>query len=256
MNFLQLCQRAVTDCGASGTLTTTAGQVGSLQRIINWVGDAWNELQTEHDDWDWMRSSSLLGGGVTFSPAASQYNTPLGTGTGQLGVAVDSFGKWDEETFRCYTTSIAASGGIGIGAIGEMPIGGGVPLDEIFMDCIDYDIWRNAYMLGAMRAVQTRPYVFAIGPDKSINVGPPPNGLYTITGDYWTAPTLMVLDTDVPVGLPTRFHLLIVYDAMLKYGEYEAATDVMERAQRERNKLMRKLEVIRLPKMGWGGALA
>ena len=43
-----------------------------LQRIINWVGDAWNEIQTAHDDWDWMRSSVLLGGGVTFPTIAAQ----------------------------------------------------------------------------------------------------------------------------------------------------------------------------------------
>src|ERR1035437_3389469 len=149
MNYLKLCQRAAIECGVSGTLTTTAGQIGSLARIVNWVGDAWNELQTERDDWDWMRSSNLLGSGVSFSPAAAQYNTQLGTGAGQVGVDVDSFGKWDEASFRCYTNANASSGiangGIGIGAIGEMEIGvigtgtGIDTLDEIFLDCIDFD---------------------------------------------------------------------------------------------------------------------
>ena len=237
MNFLALCQRAVTECGASGTLTTTAGQVGSLARIVNWVGDAWNELQTERDDWNWMRASNILGSGVSFAPASAQFNTPLGTGAGTLGIAVDSFGKWDESTFRCFTTANGIS-------------------DETFLDTLDYDIWRDSYMLGAMRLVTTRPYVIAIGPDQSLNLGPPPNGNYTITGDYWTAPVLMVNDTDVPTGLPTRWHLLIAYDAALKYGFYEAAADVIERMQAERGKLYRQLEARRLPTMGWGGALA
>lgn len=263
MNFLQLCQRAVTECSASGTLTTTAGQIGGLARIVNWVGDAWLELQSERDDWDWMRSSNLLGGGVSFTPAAGQYNTPLGTGAGQVGIAWDTFGKWDEASFRCYTTANAsaglANGGIGIGAIGLMEIGVGTgtdTIDETFVDRIDYDIWRDSYMLGAMRNVKTRPYVIAIGPDQSLNLGPPPNGNYTITGDFWAAPTLLVDDADVPTKLPSRWHLLIVYDAMLKYGFYEAAPDVIERAQTERAKLIRQVEAARLPEMGFGGALA
>ena len=238
MNFLQLCQRAVTECGVSGTLTTTAGQSGSLARIVNWIGDAWNEIQTDHDDWDWMRSSNLLGGGVSFAPAAGQYNTPLGTATGQLGVAWADFGKWDTETFRCFTTANTT------------------PTDETFLDEIPFDSWRNSYMLGAQRQVQTRPVVIAIGPDQSLNLGPPPNGLYTITGDYFRAPTLMVNDTDTPQWLPARFQMLIVYKAMLKYAGYEAAAEVFERATMEWNRLYARLEALRLPEASFAGALA
>jgi hypothetical protein len=240
MDFLTLFQRACTECGVSGVPATTAGQIGSLGRIANWVGDAWNELQTSRDDWDWMRSSNILGSGVSFIPAAGQYNIPLGTGPGQIGVAVDSFGKWDMPTFRCFTTTNDV---------------GGIPLDEIFLDEIPYDTFRDAYMLGAMRAVQTRPYVIAAAPDQSLCVGPPPNGLYSITGDYWMAPALMVNDTDVPVGLPTRWHMLVVYAAMKKYGYYEAAADVLERAQAEWDTMFRQLEARRLPAMGFGGSL-
>jgi hypothetical protein len=236
MDFLQLCTRAAIECGVSGTLLTTAGQVGSLGRIVSWVADAWNEIQTARDDWSWMRASNILGSGVSFAPAAGQFNTPLGTGAAQVGIAWTAFGKWDEATFRCFTTANGTR-------------------DEIFLDCIDYDIWRDAYMLGAMRNVQTRPYVIAIGPDQSLNLGPPPNGNYTITGDYWTAPTVLVNDTDVPIGLATRWQMLIVYKAMFKYGYYEAAADVLERAQSEWDIMLRQVEARRLPAMGFGGAL-
>jgi hypothetical protein len=237
MNFLALCQRAVTECATSGTLTTTVGQVGSLARIVNWVGDAWNDIQTASDEWDWMRASSILGSGVSFAPAAGQFTTPLGIGAGQVGIAVDSFGKWDADTFRCFTTAAGS-------------------IDETFLDCVPFDAWRDSYMLGAMRNVQTRPVAIAIGPDQSLNLGPPPNGLYTVTGDYWMAPSVMAEDTDVPVGLPTRWHMLIVYAAMRKYGYYEAASDLLQRAQSEWDRMYRQLEAGRLPAMGFGGALA
>ena len=93
-----------------------------------------------------MRASNIPGSGPPFTPASGQYTTPLGGGGGLIpllygdgnavldgygdpvliagspaagvGIPVDSFGKWDEDTFRCFTT---ASG----------------TLDETFLDCID-----------------------------------------------------------------------------------------------------------------------
>lgn len=243
MNFLQLCQRAAVECGvASGTailtaLPTTVGATGSLGRVVNWVGDAWNELQMVHDDWDWMRSSNLLGAGASFPTIAGQASYPLGIGAGTVGIAVDSFGKWDVETFRNFTTAVGF-------------------LNEIFMDDIPFDSWRNGYMLGAMRVVQTRPISIAVGPDQSLNLGPPPDGTYTITGDYFVAPSLMVNDTDIPVGLPTRFHLLIVYRAMIKYSGYESAPEVEQRGSTESARMMANLMAVRAPRLHFGGALA
>lgn len=237
MNFLQLCQRSVSECGVSGTLTTTVGQTGSLGRIVSWVGDAWNDLQTEEDDWDWMRSSNILGLGASFVPLAAQASIPLGTGTGTVGITPDNFGKWDRETFRCYTTSVGVS-------------------SEIFLDDIPFDAWRDSYMLGAMRTVQTRPTVVAVGPDQSVNIGPPSNGLYTVTADYWYGPTVMALDTDVPTGLPVRFHSMLIYLVMMKYGSYESAPEIYESGRRQYTSNLDQLQSLRLPRMSFAGCLA
>lgn len=237
MDFLQLCQRAVLECGVSGSLTTTVGQVGSLGRIVNWINAAWEELQTEHDDWEWMRSSNLLGAGVSFATVAGQASYPLGTGAGTVGVTFANFGKWDRYAFRNYTTSVGFS-------------------NEMFLDFIDYDVWRNGYMLGAMREVQTRPVAVAIGPDKSVCLGPPPNALYTVTGDYFVAPTQMAQDTDVPTGLPNQFHVAIVYGAMRMYAAYESAPEVYNRGEKGYGDLLRELEARQLPEIEFGTALA
>lgn len=237
MTFLQLVNRAITECGDSGgPIATTAGQLGSIQRIINWIGDSWSDIQTEHDDWDWMRSSNILGAGASFVPASGQYTTPLGTGVGQVGIDVDSFGKWDNRSFRSNTTTVGTN-------------------DEIYLDDIDFDVWRDSYMYGAMRQVRTRPVAVAFGPDQSVNLGPPPNGLYTITGDYFVAPTVMVADTDTPTGLPTRFNMLIVYKAMMKYAGYESAPEVYSRGSMEYNLMFAQLEAVRLPRMSFSGSL-
>lgn len=237
MNFLQLVNRGITECGVSGgPLSTTAGQTGSLARMVNWIGDSFNEIQTEHDDWDWMRSSNLLGAGASFVTVAGQASYQLGTSAGQVGIAVDSFGKWDRDTFRCYTTTVGTN-------------------DEQFLDDMPFDYWRDVYMLGANRSVQTRPVVVAVGPDQSVNVGPPSNGLYTVTADYFVAPSVMTADTDVPTGLPLRYHMLIVYKTMTKYAGYESAPEVFSRGSSEYNLMLNQLEAARLPQIAFAGSL-
>jgi hypothetical protein len=243
MNYLQLCQRACVECGvASGSaiqtaLSTVVGATGSLGRVVGWVQDAWSDVQMSHDDWDWMRSSVLLGGGVTVATIAGQASYPLGTGAGTVGVAVDAFGKWDRETFRAFPTAMGFQG-------------------EDYLDEVPFDTWRDSYMFGAQRSVQTRPVVVAVGPDQSLNLGPPPNGLYTVTADYFVAPSEMVADTDVPVGMPTRFHMLIVYQAMIKYAGYESAPEVEQRGASESTRMLAQLMALRAPRIGFGGALA
>jgi len=243
MNFLQLAQTAAVQCGvASGqaiqtALPTVVGASGSLGRIVGWINDAWTDIEMAFDDWSWMRSSVLLGQGASFQTVAGQASYPLGTTAGTVGVDPELFGKWDRETFRCNTTTSSFR-------------------DETDLDDISFDEWRDGYMFGAMRSVQTRPVVCAVGPDQSLNLGPPANGLYTITADYFVAPSSMVLDTDIPVGLPTRFHMLIVYYTMVKAAGYESAPELAQRGSSEASRMYAQLIAVRAPRMHFGGALA
>lgn len=236
MNLLQLAQSLQTECGVSGTLTTTVGQIGSLGRLVTWINQAFLEVQTVHDDWFFMRSSALLGAGCSFPTTLGGYRYPLGTGANTCGVPVANFGKWAKKSFRNYTT-------------------GNNFLDEIFMDDIDFDVWRDGYMYGAMREQNTRPVAIAFGPDESICVGPPSNGNYTIYGDYFSAPTQMALDSDVPTNLPVQQHMIIVYKAMQKYAYYESAPEVKARADAGYAELLGQLEALKLPEMAVVGFL-
>lgn len=239
MDRLDLINSAIVECGVSGGPLTTAvaaSLTGEFARIAGWIDQSWNELQIEHDDWNWMRSSNILGSGASFVPASGQYTTTLGTGAGTVGILTDNFGKWDQDTFRVNTTTVGTS-------------------DETYLDDIDFDVWRDSYMYGAMRSVVTRPVAVAIGPNQSVNLGPPPNGLYTVTADYWVAPSVMVADTETPTGLPLRYHMLMVYKTMIKYGAYESAPEVFSRGTTEYGKMFRQLESARLPPIGFGGGL-
>jgi hypothetical protein len=237
MDFLSLGQQLVLQCGISGSLSTMQNQTGEFGRVVNWIGRAWNELQTKHDDWDWMRSSNLLGAGVSFVTVAGQAVYPLGVAPGNVGITAAVFGKWDETTFRAFTTSVGFQ-------------------DETFLDPIDYDDWRDAYMYGAMRTVQTRPVAVAIGPNKSVCLGPPSDGTYTVTGDYFTAPTAMSADNSEPTGLPAQFQMLIVYKAMQYYAAYESAPEVQAAGDAGWKTLLPQLESIQAVRVGFAGALA
>ena len=123
------------------------------------------------------------------------------------------------------------------------------------MGCIDYDQWRDAYLLGANRNVRTRPWAFAVSPAKAICLGPVPADGYTITCDYFAAPSDMTLDADIP-ALPKQFHMAIIYRAMMSYGAYQSAQEVYQRGELEFNKLMMRMDRDRLPQLVTPGAMA
>jgi hypothetical protein len=237
MTLLQLTNRTMQECAVSGgPLTTVANLSGEQLRILTWVQQAWTEVQEKHNDWQWMRSSNLAGGGVSFVPSAGVPVTPLGTGPGTVGVAAGNFGKWVTGTFRTWLTSVGTN-------------------NETFLDDISYDEWRDAYMYGSLRTVQTRPVVIAPGPAMQLCVGPPSDGTYTVTGDYYWAPTSMTSDSDTPTGLPSGYDMVIVYQAMLYYGGYESAPEVLDRGTVGYSKLMSEMEAKWLPECSFAGCL-
>lgn len=237
MNLLQLTQRTMQECGVSGTITTTAALPANQQRILTWVQQGWTELQTKHDDWGWLRSSALVGAGASFTTVAGTPYYSLGTGAGTVGIPSTSFARWDEDSFRCYLTSVGFT-------------------NETRLDPVSYDDWREGYMYGAQRSVQTRPVAVAIGPNRQVCLGPPPNALYTITGDFFMAPSQMAADTDTPTGLPDRFHMAIVYKAMMYYAGFESAPEVYDRGSAGWDSLTSEMEAQWLPPMSFAGALA
>lgn len=229
MNRLDLVRRLAVECGVPSTnLTSTLNQTGEYGRLVGWIDDAWNDIQTAHQDWGWMRTSA------SWATVDAQYQYT----TVQCGITAGTFGMWDKDTFRNYVTASGVQSEI----LMSETTGG-------------YDAWRDTYLYGGTRATRTRPVEFAIGPDKSVFAGPVPSAGYTMTADYFTAPLAMAADTDIP-ALPTQFHMAIVFRAMMSYGGYESATEVYQRGEIEFGKLMKRLDIDRLPQMLLSGPLA
>ncbi len=218
-------------------MTSVVNQTGEFQRIVDNVSQGWQDLQNERQNWDWMRSSQLLGGGVSFATISGQAEYQLGTGPGTVGVAADAFASWVKRSFRDQTTTSGVQ-------------------DQIFLAWISYEAWRNAYSYGAQQTVETRPVAIAVGPNNSICVGPWPTSVYTLTGDYFRAPAIMTTDTDTPTDLPLQFQIAIVWRACWYYGIYKNAPEVVAKGNTRYRQTVRQLANLRVPMVTAGRALA
>lgn len=227
MTFLQLAQKLRQECGVSGNgPVTVVGQVGEYKRLVDWIADAWEEIQGLHPDWKFLRTST------SWTTTLDQYAyTPL-----QCGIAAGTFGSWVRHEMRQYSTAV--------GLASEMPVG-----------YMPYEQWRRQYNLGALRNQRSMPMRYAVAPDQSLVLGPTPLAGYTVTGDYYRAPIILSANADVPALPPGFSHMLIVYAAMMKYAAYESSAEVYAEGERGYTPLLCRLEVGQLEEITLQGTL-
>jgi len=223
MTLLQLCNRLIAEAGITAQpMTTTVNQTGELGRVVNWIQQAWLDIQSAHTTWRWMRKSATI---VTVAGQSGTYTA-----------VANDVATWTLDAARNYVTSQGL-------------------ITEIFMNFVEYDDFRNSYLYGALRYAQSRPLVFTINPDNTLSFGPVPNGDHTVTNDYYKKPIEMASDTEEP-DMPATFHMGIVWRALMFYGGYEAAGEAYNRGMNEYGIVLDKLEVNQLPMIQMGGPLA
>jgi len=212
MTNLQLVNKLIQKAGVSGgAITTCQNQTGEPGRCVAWIDEAWVSIQEIHPNWDWMRKD------VSFTTTDGQSSyTPAQCGVSDLG-------EWKLDSFRTYITSVGVA-------------------SEVFLGELAYDRYRDTYLYGNMRNVKGRPISIAVGPsDLSLKLGLTPDSVgYTVNGQYFQEPQHLVNDADVP-SFQSKYHMLIVYRAMMYYGAYEAATEVYQEGQTNYNDLVRRL---------------
>ncbi len=235
--FLALTQRLQLEAAVSGTITTLANVTGDFLRLKTWIQQGYADYQNERFNWEYLRSSQLLGQGVSFQTVSGQAEYPLGLGAGTVGVAEDDFASWIPRSFRDQTTTSGVQ-------------------DQFPLAVLGYDAWRDTYAMGSMQTVTTRPVAIAVGPNNSICVGPYPTSTYTLTGDFYLSPRLLTTDTDEPTVIPVQFQIGIVWRALWYYGMYEAAPEVVTRAEKRYRQTCRQLGNLRTYQVTAGRALA
>lgn len=235
MTYLELVQRLAWECGTSGTPTTVLSQTGEAMRLVNWVADAWKEIQGRYTSWRWMRKA------FTLPTVASTDTYAYGACTDVSASALISrFKRWWPDDFDRRWWFYLQSAGVGA---------------QQWLINIDYDDFRFLYKFGPQQLNTGQPVHFAINDENKIVIGPNPNAIYVIGGEYQRSAQVLAADADLP-EMPDDFHLLIVYRAMQKYATYESAADVFNAGVAWEKPLMRQLEHDQMPQFRLAGPLA
>lgn len=219
MNFLQLAQRTVIEAGISGRNTTVANATGEWLRVVNWVNQAWLDIQNEHNGaWRWMRTTK------TFQTIANQGEYAFD----QAPLSLTDFAWWHENAFRIYKNTID---------------------NEDYLYFREYNWFRDANLIGTNRTTAAYPSEITISPTNSLMLFQLPDSTdYYVSGDYQKTPTELTLDADIP-DMPVRFHMAIVWKALIHYGGKESYPDAYSRGKELYKKLMYQLEQDQLPRV-------
>lgn len=230
--FLQLVNAVRQEAGvATADLTTLqSGMSSESTRFKNWVNREWLRIQADKPDWQFMRQTAqfnLTAGVALYTPAqVGLASTPQ--------FAPNAFANWKRDSFRCFTSTYD---------------------DEMLMGFIPWDQWRNVFQYGSMRTNTSRPVAVTVAPDKSLGFGITPDRNYGVVFEYYRAPVALSADADMP-SMPGQYHDLIVYRALLSYGVFMSAPEVISRAQMEIARIQPKLMADQMPIMVSGPPLA
>lgn len=227
MNFLSLCQRLRLECvGVSGNgPVSVQGQTGDMLRVVNWVASAYQDIQNLHTDWAFLHRE------FSFDTVAGQRTYGVATAIGD-GLTIGDVGKWREEGMKCYLTAD--------GSDTEIPI----LVEPVWADFYD------TYEYGPLKTQQGRPDVAGIKPNRTLALWPTPDAVYTLTGQYFRNPHVMVENTDTPL-FDERYHMLIVWRALVFYAGHAAAPETFAVGQQEHKRLLSMLRRDELPAFSW-----
>jgi hypothetical protein len=193
MNYLLLCQDTVRESGTiSGDTapSTVTGQSGRLLKVVTWVAKSWTKIQNLHDDWLWMRA---------------EFSQPTVAGSAKYTSDSWNLTRWsrwitDDCSVSLYKTSLGV-------------------MDEGGLTLIDWQTWRVRYGRGAQ--VQGRPREYAISPVGEFCLGPIPDTIYTVRGEYQKSAQLLSANSDVPELPDASLHTVITWNALLLLAQFD-----------------------------------
>lgn len=222
MNFLQICQDVFREGGISGQISTTQNQTGEAARVVGWVQKAYLEILNDQPEaWNFVRKT-----------ATKQLTAGIGTYSFADFGLTDAV-QWDTDTMRYASASDLS--------------------DEAHLFKRDFATFRDTWLFGAARMQQGTPVDVSVDNDTKLVIGPIPSQAYWLVFDYMAVPSL-TSDADTPV-IPTRFHNAIAWRALRHYGLYEAAPEVVARADIAYKEAMLQLTVDQTPEVQVEGAI-
>ena len=219
MNYLELVQRLHRESGRSTAApTTVVGASERHARLFDWVADAWRNLQIERE-WRWMRTT--LDVPLIVSQQTYDASTDL---------SATRFRRWrtDDENYNPWLY-IAGS-----------------PNSLWPLTYTQLDEFRELYVYRTWGA--TTPVAWTFDESNRLLVGPQPALAYKLRAEYWMSPTELAADADEP-DMPSEFHLLLMWRALEEVAKFDAAPEVLARAEKNHSGMVFKLllDQARLP---------
>lgn len=218
MNRLELCQRLLQESDLNGTMTTTLSQTNELKRIVDWIDEAYEEIQVSKKTWRFLRSDKSVA---------------LSNGTAEYTDA--TVAHWKTDDFRVYLTATGVS-------------------DETRIGFVDWDEYREIYYVGSMRTQTGRPTIFSVKPDNKLIFYPIPDASYTCQAEGFIVPDTMTANADEPV-FPGRYHMLPVWRGLMHFGAWNAEPDKFQVGEYNYKKLYRQMVTDQLETMSYGDPL-
>lgn len=202
MNFLQLAQALKRESGLSGAAPGDAGTtVLSEQRLFNWVNWAARDIHLAREDWRWRRGMATLPSTINQVNPASAFG-------------LTDFASWKDANKTYSPTAYRIADGNTI---------------ERKLAWMTYDNFRQTYFTGGQNSGVVQ--YWSISPSDEFLLGPAPDSEHFVRADYIKDYTDLVLNADVPT-MPARFHMMIVWRALMEYGGFDAAGEVYQRAEK------------------------
>ncbi len=219
--YLELVQQLVGELGIGGANnggvvpTTVSGQTGQLWNATKWIRDANNNINVLWSDWKYL---------------ARDYSEPLTIGNTSVPAHSGSevVAKYDRASFWLDLTLSSAKQ----------------------LGFVEWTLFRISHLPGSTSFSTGKPDAISQKRDGSLVLATPPNAAYTLTCEYWKRPDLLLADGDIP-EMPEEFHRLILCEAAVKYGNKEAAGEIIQGMEAEYIYLMDKLEGSQAPGREW-----
>ncbi len=221
--FLELCQGVARESGTFSGLqpTSVANQSGRSLKVVNWTNEAWEIIQNLEASWKWLRTEFDLSNTVTIADTARY--TPAAWNITDLA-------EWitEEREVTMYLSSTGVS-------------------DEGNLTYIDWVDFRFLYTRGTQNT--DRPFHWSVSPANEFCLGPTPDAVFVVNGEYRQTGQVMEENDDVP-SLPARFHDIIIWQGVIILGEHdEAPPDAVATALRKYAMYLAALKRDRLPRV-------
>lgn len=197
-----------TNTDASTTFTTVVGQTGLKGEIVNFVNDAYQDIQRDRKDWPWRITQGTL--------ALSSGNRviALTTITGSLSTYYEMRPMTAinrAQYILCYNTATGVS-------------------DETEVWFIPYWKWRGWF--DARTIATGKPQFFTIRPDRGIEFDRTLDANYTIAFDYTRVIHVLAVDAD-EVYIPPEYDDVIPWGAVLMYCRTRPKAQDLKREAKE-----------------------